>query len=656
MEGKGEIVKTRDSSCGWAGSGFRSPAAWWILPVAAAVFAAHAWVGISMLRTGRMADRTSGDVISFYRPVAENLLEGRGLVDARGRFAVRYPPGQPLYLAAVYRLADAAGIDRDAGVVYANSALAVVSVLMIWAIGSDLVAVGAGVLGAALFGLNPLFIWLSREGLSEPLFTMLTIAGCWFVVGIGRRRHARVGGTVGGLFLGAATLVRPAGLVFLPWLLLGLPLLKDSRGRRPGLWALAAFLLVLSPWVIYSSSRIGEPVLVSTGGGPSHLDGLKRFEGTPAGDLFLAGEGAVLQGEKSIGQLHAEVFRRAPASYLALWMRKAARAWYATDSGWGEGFALVSTLPLLIGGIAGAGCCRRRVGICNPCAVLGLLVLGFWVMDMLVLTIVRYMIPVLWIPALFTSALIVRSCRVPVPADPDESGESNPAEDPSVPGDPRGGLPRPLEFAIAACALLLLAPVLLLCAAAIKIGDPSAPVLFRQERVGRNGRPFVLFKLRTMRGRGETEDSGREFEPGDRDRITPVGRILRRTKFDEIPQLWNVLRGEMSLVGPRPEVPSYVALYTEEQRRCLRVRPGITDPASIRFRDEEKILASQPDPDAYYRSTILPEKLRMNLEYLQKRTAWSDLGVLIRTIRATLFPGEGPIGAVAEDPKITRVP
>jgi len=118
---------------------------------------------------------------------------------------------------------------------------------------------------------------------------------------------------------------------------------------------------------------------------------------------------------------------------------------------------------------------------------------------------------------------------------------------------------------------------------------------------------------------------------GDR-RVTPVGKFLRRYKIDELPQLWNVLRGELSLVGPRPELPIYVALYTRDQRRVLSVRPGITDPASLAYRNEEKILASQAEPEQFYVSQILPDKLAQNIDYLRQVSFRNDLGIILRTI------------------------
>ena len=137
--------------------------------------------------------------------------------------------------------------------------------------------------------------------------------------------------------------------------------------------------------------------------------------------------------------------------------------------------------------------------------------------------------------------------------------------------------------------------------------NSGRPVIFSQERVGLDGRPFRLKKFRTMR-RLKGAEAGL-FEPGSQARVTPVGRFLRAYKLDELPQLWNVLMGDMSLVGPRPEIRKWVEAYPERWREVLETRPGITDPASILYRDEEAILAASPDPEKTYREIILPHKL-----------------------------------------------
>jgi lipopolysaccharide/colanic/teichoic acid biosynthesis glycosyltransferase len=190
----------------------------------------------------------------------------------------------------------------------------------------------------------------------------------------------------------------------------------------------------------------------------------------------------------------------------------------------------------------------------------------------------------------------------------------------------------PLEAVISIIGLTLLSPTFLLVAALIKLDSPG-PVFYHARRVGKDGRPFRLYKFRTM-----VADAARRgpsiTTAGDR-RITRVGRLLRRTKIDELPQLINVLKGEMSLVGPRPEDPRYVALYTPEQRRVLGVRPGITSPAAIRYRHEERLL-NGPDWEQIYVQQVMVHKLQIELDYLARRTVWSDLGIILGTVW-TLF-------------------
>jgi lipopolysaccharide/colanic/teichoic acid biosynthesis glycosyltransferase len=188
---------------------------------------------------------------------------------------------------------------------------------------------------------------------------------------------------------------------------------------------------------------------------------------------------------------------------------------------------------------------------------------------------------------------------------------------------------RVLDILVAATALLTLSPLLLAIAIAVAVSSPGGP-LFRQVRMGRNRRPFRLMKFRSMMIRRGSENGS--FDAGDRSRVTRIGRVLRRTKLDELPQLWNVLVGEMSLVGPRPEVPVWTEVHRDRWDLVLSVRPGITDPASIEFRDEESILAASPDPDACYRDEILPRKLALAEAYVQDRTFVGDLRILARTV------------------------
>ena len=189
---------------------------------------------------------------------------------------------------------------------------------------------------------------------------------------------------------------------------------------------------------------------------------------------------------------------------------------------------------------------------------------------------------------------------------------------------------RLLDLAVAIALLLILAPVLMVLAIAIRL-DSSGPAFFRQERIGRGGRAFRILKFRTMRV--DAESRGVQITIGRDPRITRVGEILRRYKLDELPQLLNILRGEMSWVGPRPEVPRYVALYTAEQREILEYRPGLTGPASLKFSDESSLLAEQPDPERYYREVLIPAKIAEDLAYLSGATLLSDAQLLAKTFR-----------------------
>lgn len=192
---------------------------------------------------------------------------------------------------------------------------------------------------------------------------------------------------------------------------------------------------------------------------------------------------------------------------------------------------------------------------------------------------------------------------------------------------------RAIDLIFASAALLLLAPLLLVIALLVRLDSPGA-ALFRQERVGRGFQPFRILKYRTMKANG----GGPLLTSADDARITRVGRWLRRWHGDELPQLLNVLRGEMSLVGPRPEVAEYVRRYSAEYAELLRVRPGLTDPASLHFRREAELLAAQPDPEAYYLSVLLPEKIRISREYLRTASLWKDLRILCTTVLMAALP------------------
>lgn len=190
-------------------------------------------------------------------------------------------------------------------------------------------------------------------------------------------------------------------------------------------------------------------------------------------------------------------------------------------------------------------------------------------------------------------------------------------------------LKRAFDLCASAAGLAVLAPLFAACAIAIKLDSPG-PVLFRQQRVGRYGKLFTIHKFRTM---VNADAKGAQVTHSGDPRITRVGRVLRNTKIDELPQLLDVLIGNMSLVGPRPEVPRYVELYPAEfKATVLSVRPGITDPASIEFRDEEKILASAEDPERYYVDIVLPRKLKLAAQYVVENTFWGDLRIIMRTL------------------------
>jgi len=192
---------------------------------------------------------------------------------------------------------------------------------------------------------------------------------------------------------------------------------------------------------------------------------------------------------------------------------------------------------------------------------------------------------------------------------------------------------RTLDCVASFAGLLLASPVLIVVAALVKITSPG-PVLFWQERVGLGGQGFRIVKFRTMCR--DADQRGPAITSAGDPRVTTVGRWLRRLKLDELPQLWNVLKGEMSLVGPRPEVPRYVESYSSAHRKVLTVRPGITDLASIAYRREEELLAGHADLDRYYREVVLPDKLKTNLEYLDRMSFAYDLRLLIRTTK-TIF-------------------
>jgi lipopolysaccharide/colanic/teichoic acid biosynthesis glycosyltransferase len=185
-----------------------------------------------------------------------------------------------------------------------------------------------------------------------------------------------------------------------------------------------------------------------------------------------------------------------------------------------------------------------------------------------------------------------------------------------------------------AIALMLLFPLFIVVSLLIKLTS-AGPIFFSQRRVGRDGRLFRIVKFRSMRD-GADKQGPAITAHGDL-RITPLGTVLRLAKIDELPQLWNVLKGEMSLVGPRPELPRYVDHYSATQRTVLTVRPGMTDPASIKYAREELDLGENADAERFYANVILPDKLNLNLQYIEKVTLFRDLSLLSKTVIAVCF-------------------
>jgi len=191
---------------------------------------------------------------------------------------------------------------------------------------------------------------------------------------------------------------------------------------------------------------------------------------------------------------------------------------------------------------------------------------------------------------------------------------------------------RGLDIALAAVGLCLLAIPMAAIAVWVRNGS-AGPAFFVQQRLGRYGNTFGILKFRTMTTDGAAWESNNHITVGDDPRITAAGRVLRRYKLDELPQLLNVLRGDMSLVGPRPEVPQYLEYYTPEQRETVfSVRPGITDPVSLHLSDEASLLAAADDPLNYYAHVILPWKIAGQIAYIERRSTWTDMAIIGRTI------------------------
>jgi lipopolysaccharide/colanic/teichoic acid biosynthesis glycosyltransferase len=190
-------------------------------------------------------------------------------------------------------------------------------------------------------------------------------------------------------------------------------------------------------------------------------------------------------------------------------------------------------------------------------------------------------------------------------------------------------LKRLFDIFVSFLGLIVLCPLFIIISIIIKL-DSNGPVLFKQVRVGKNGTEFNIFKFRTMIVNAEKH--GMQITVGKDRRVTRVGNFLRKSKLDELPQLINVFVGHMSFVGPRPEVPRYVALYNDNQKRILKVRPGITDLSSIKFRDENEILATSINPEEKYIQEIMPIKLELNMKYINNISLINDLGLIIKTI------------------------
>jgi lipopolysaccharide/colanic/teichoic acid biosynthesis glycosyltransferase len=200
--------------------------------------------------------------------------------------------------------------------------------------------------------------------------------------------------------------------------------------------------------------------------------------------------------------------------------------------------------------------------------------------------------------------------------------------------DPRPGqgmgqrlVKRAFDLLVSGVALVVLSPLIIVLAAAVRI-DSQGPALFKQERVGRAGRPFRIYKLRSM-VRDAERMAGNVSPTGD-PRVTRVGAFLRKWYLDELPQLFNVLKGDMSLVGPRPETPGYVAHYTQDELRVLAVKPGVAGPSTLAFVDESRLLDQAGDPEDYYVNHLLHERVRLDLEYVDRRSLLGDVRLLLR--------------------------
>lgn len=194
---------------------------------------------------------------------------------------------------------------------------------------------------------------------------------------------------------------------------------------------------------------------------------------------------------------------------------------------------------------------------------------------------------------------------------------------------------RLFDIIVAGAGLLLLAPLFAGVAMLIKLDSPG-PVFFKQERIGRGFRPFWIYKFRTMR---HDAPENMQLTVGADSRITRIGGFLRRSKLDELPQLFNILVGDMTLVGPRPEVPRYVEAFHRDYQEILTVRPGLTDLASLKYRDEAALLGQSADPEQEYLHRVLPDKIRLGKEYIRCSSLAFDMNLIMKTVRKVIFPG-----------------
>jgi len=194
-------------------------------------------------------------------------------------------------------------------------------------------------------------------------------------------------------------------------------------------------------------------------------------------------------------------------------------------------------------------------------------------------------------------------------------------------------LKRLLDLVLTAIALLILSPIFYFIIIFIRL-DSTGPAFFKQKRIGQHFRPFHLIKFRSMAVHGSLMQH--EFDPGYIGRVTRIGAFLRKTKLDELPELFNVLTGDMSIVGPRPEVEKYVNFYSEDFKEILKVRPGLSDYASIKYRDEEKILADRAHPEKFYEEEILPDKLHLAKEYIESISFKTDIHIIVETLKSIL--------------------